>query len=1760
MKTLKMNLKRIFCVLAILFSGLLVSCSCGGDPYKGMSISNIAVEAYAEGQNNVDSANASVTMSTSSDSTANYFYIVATVTGYNGDREDIVSITAGRGYEGYVSFVRYDFENRNGDRVVKALFKAVEGIESMTFEVLSKEGMLYREYKIHIVNPILDFNFVKDTVPVMKGESNIILEQAKESKYIIFSPAGTTQKDVTLYFDNTRNNSGILDILDGAEVANSVVEKQNFVVSSNALELCYNYNNSSIVVASIDNGVLTVNNAEITYNGVKYSCVPTKFGLSAKIQKLNGDWIEKSVAIEVLDPIDTDNIYLGNRGEYNDTYKDYEYIGLNREQTSGNELRYSISLPNNTVGNYNDYKEANILFANNKSTGTQKPSDKTVLKLNGTTYYVSNIIGQGSKFAIDYKNDNFDGQGIRCEYNSNTGTYLIRQLSNVSRSFDIEFRLYYDGYYEFFDGVKIIITVNVISYPDGINLYDAANNMTELADNDSIIIYNNYTSNIKGAQMRAEITVNNSVILGRAYKVEAIYCEDIDSHIKGDAHTCKGLSNAITFAKLNGSDVEPGKTELIGGVDILTINRTLLGDAAKQVEVDEALASGNIYVRFYCEEESNRYQYSEYVNVIYVKSDVNWTSSAAKVQKPYNEDNKFNANNAANLQQYLQIDLNGIANWYGEDASNYNGFINIANKKVDVQSFEITQKTAGVLYVGNEEDIKNQAYIYIADEGEAINGKVVCKPILNVLLGGSLGEAEVKIVLQNGATIRLTIQIFYNLPDDAYLTLGRDYLEDGYKSKIEYIDNATIITSNNQKVDSLIGVVGDTQSFVVNLGKNGSFEINNLPSGMRASLISNNPALETLKNADGNSNGRFRIISSTSNTINLKVVLQGLRDEKGVVVSKTIEYNVPIKVADPIVSTELKYNTNQIYSYNTLNTIGAFEQTDFANRGIATYEIVANTRVNNNISLADLQSTIQWNIKYGTTELGYLKYSESGVEYKQLNKWQDGGFQSVGYSNPNDPEKLLYPTLSASKDKLSYYSSADQYYKVQISNSGYLYIYLPNKDLSKMQIWVQTAEEDQSADSIKTRNSNISSINNKIEVSYKLEYSYTNLSNYTIQSDFEKKSELKFGDLLRIEDIVLVANKDTVSFDLRDLEEGVDYTKSDNYLIMNDTAKTNITIEYIIKPDTIGDNEDINREIVAMYSNDRLMVSIDTKSQTISIRLLKINAVGMNGYINPVFSVELNAKGSQNSSGVYLVKSVLTVKVEDGKGVAFSVRNQQDLQNISNNLASNYVLTNNISLSSTFRPIGSIDNPFTGSIDGDKYSISGFNYNATIPNKIDSEKTYYAAVGLFAAASGATFSNISIQGINLDIDVNDSMEQGTNIKSLSVLYVGVLVGKAESCDFTNCIVDDGNNLTKVDGAMVQDLAGNMSANDTRMSSQGIKVDNGYSSSYVGGMVGYLTEKSTLTNPKTRVVISCNVSGDNSAIGGLVGSVNITNTAHSISINNASGVLSGDSIFATADVITVINPETLITKDGSYAYKGTNIGGVVGLAEINNGKVFIDGTTARSIIFGTDTIGGIAGKIGGNVTISSATSMPTIVGLTNIGGVAGVSSSEIDNCKVKFLNYEDDYAYFNTGIIGANNIGGIVGANTFATLNEYNSVYTYVTKAVADDIAFGLDVKRVGAEESKYYGDIVIYSVSADNQPDTNPNVGEIVGVCINVASGSKEFDKTFAYCNINLLANDKEKLSNVLVSVYNDDDSVYAIYRNVYKGGSKAIPKAQYIQ
>ena len=250
------------------------------------------------------------------------------------------------------------------------------------------------------------------------------------------------------------------------------------------------------------------------------------------------------------------------------------------------------------------------------------------------------------------------------------------------------------------------------------------------------------------------------------------------------------------------------------------------------------------------------------------------------------------------------------------------------------------------------------------------------------------------------------------------------------------------------------------------------------------------------------------------------------------------------------------------------------------------------------------------------------------------------------------------------------------------------------------------------------------------------------------------------------------------------------------------------------------------------------------------------------------------------------------------------VSSKEELSAIRENLNGKYYLTNDIVFTSAdfasggpyynggngWKPIGTKDEPFTGILDGNGYSILGIYVYVPISYKTASSiNPSYA--GVFGYANGATYKNITADGGTVHAQTD---------YSLCSWYAGGLVGFCVDTLLTNC--HNGNTVMGMDCG---GIAGNCS----------------------GGVITNCTNRGVIT--QSQEALSCG------GIVGVVGSSTISNChnygliANDWNIHYAGGVV-GRSV--TSEVIIEYCSNYGTVGRGRYVDGVFRSGGIIGCAE------------------------------------------------------------------------------------------------------------------------------------------------------------------------------------------------------------------------------------
>ncbi len=194
-------------------------------------------------------------------------------------------------------------------------------------------------------------------------------------------------------------------------------------------------------------------------------------------------------------------------------------------------------------------------------------------------------------------------------------------------------------------------------------------------------------------------------------------------------------------------------------------------------------------------------------------------------------------------------------------------------------------------------------------------------------------------------------------------------------------------------------------------------------------------------------------------------------------------------------------------------------------------------------------------------------------------------------------------------------------------------------------------------------------------------------------------------------------------------------------------------------------------------------------------------------------------------------KRSIRMETLERRNLLASITTLAQLQSMS--LSGSHTLNADIDASgSFFTPVGTSASPFTGSLDGNGYKITGL--------KISSSAQY---VGLFGYASGASVTDVVLEDVNID----------SNYSGSDNAYVGGIAGYAYNTDITDSEVTGDIDVLSYGGMYLGGMVGyGYSTADDHIQDSRTDVDlfghtdsdyyggGGYGG-YVGGFIGYAND-------------------------------------------------------------------------------------------------------------------------------------------------------------------------------------------------------------------------------------------------------------------------------------------------------------------------------
>lgn len=444
------------------------------------------------------------------------------------------------------------------------------------------------------------------------------------------------------------------------------------------------------------------------------------------------------------------------------------------------------------------------------------------------------------------------------------------------------------------------------------------------------------------------------------------------------------------------------------------------------------------------------------------------------------------------------------------------------------------------------------------------------------------------------------------------------------------------------------------------------------------------------------------------------------------------------------------------------------------------------------------------------------------------------------------------------------------------------------------------------------------------------------------------------------------------------------------------------------------------------------------------------------------------------------------VSVKAAKATAISTA--EDLKAMESNPSGSYYLAKDIALPADFQLFGDSDHPFKGQLDGKGHKLTGYTYKTS---------SWAENAGIFGYAKGAVFKNISITGV--DINLQDGGRIGTLVYSATsctfdqIKTSGKISVKGETADIGGIVnVNDENAVIKncvnainitvdvrgtADSSPSCDIGGitifasgssskSLLQNCTNKGT--IKVTykpsdewggNGFS---ISGVANSFYGKKAVKNCKNTGAIICTIEkaaegfATEANIAGVIGMSNsgidsCSNTGKitvNANVSNMTGIsvagVVGDTTYIGTKMVKSFNTGAITVT--ANAPRSTNVGGVAVVVNditqsYNKGKVTVNVKSG-----GDAAVGGLAGQATANVQNCYNTGAVSLSAkkLSYVGGLVG-SASVFD----EFIKYN-----YSTGKVTGSSkkvfkgevLGYYTGSYDARKRNVFDNYYTGSGKA------------------------------------------------------------------------------------------------------------------
>lgn len=295
-------------------------------------------------------------------------------------------------------------------------------------------------------------------------------------------------------------------------------------------------------------------------------------------------------------------------------------------------------------------------------------------------------------------------------------------------------------------------------------------------------------------------------------------------------------------------------------------------------------------------------------------------------------------------------------------------------------------------------------------------------------------------------------------------------------------------------------------------------------------------------------------------------------------------------------------------------------------------------------------------------------------------------------------------------------------------------------------------------------------------------------------------------------------------------------------------------------------------------------------------------------------------------------------------GEIIEITNENELFAMANNLTAIYVLKNDITLTKTWKTLGSTNAPFEGTLDGGGFTIYNMSVSSDIVSVDDTSIEYM--VGMFGVLSG-TVKDLKID--SLTISVNASSIAATSYQSLlasnsgvtdldiHVGLAGLNKGNIRNVNANiNYVVTPECDIARV---RIGGIAGKSNDEITNCTVNGdIRVQNMDGYVRAGGIAGYVSSNGVISGARANINLTAEITGEAKMnLGGLIGNIECGSIANCVATGSVKGMnTDGKATLAGGLIGLIDNTATKyenmsVTVSNSYSTVAVSVSGAKGYA-------------------------------------------------------------------------------------------------------------------------------------------------------------------------------------------------------------------------------------